>query len=94
MADVNKGVISALKENGSKAEVIPCSATDTVTIPLAVPDLLRGNLSTNTDVVYAMFDDNTGIILCRLDGKNTHTHEYTHGGTSSGKDETSAPIVK
>lgn len=91
---IDKGVISALKDGGSKAEVIPSTSKASVTVPLVVPDLLRGNLAVNTEVVYVMFDDNTGVILERLDGKNTHKHEYTHGGTSSGKDETSSPVVK
>ena len=90
---IDKGVICALKDGGSKVEVIPATSQGTVTVPLAVPDLLRGNLAVNTEVVYVMFDDNTGAILCRLDGKNAHTHEYTHGGLSSGKDETSGPVV-
>ena len=91
---IDKGVICALKDGGSKVEVIPATSQGTVTVPLAVPDLLRGNLVVNTEVVYVMFGDNTGAILCRLDGKNAHTHEYTHGGLSSGKDETSGPVVK
>ena len=91
---IDKGVICALKDGGSKVEVIPATSQGTVTVPLAVPDLLRGNLAVNTEVVYVMFDDNTGAILCRLDGKNEHTHEYTHGGLSSGKDETSGPVIK
>lgn len=92
MAEIDKGMISAFKDDGAKAEVIPSSAKDSVTAPLTVPMLLRGNLSVNTEVVYAMFEDNTGIIIDRLDGKNTHQHEYTHGGMSSGTDKTGGPI--
>ena len=92
MAEIDKGMISALKDDDTKAEVIPSNAKDSVTAPLTVPVLLRGNLSVNTEVVYAMFEDNTGIIIDRLDGKNTHKHEYTHGGLSSGTDKTGDPI--
>lgn len=92
MAEIDKGMISALKDGGTKAEVIPSNAKDSVTAPLTVPVLLRGNLSANTEVVYAMFEDNTGIIIDRLDGKNIHKHEYTHGGMSSGTDKTGGPI--
>lgn len=92
MTMIDKGVISALKDGGKKAEVIPSRSKNSVTAPLVVPDILRGNVQVKTEVVYVMFDDNTGIILDRLDGKNTHKHEYTHGGTSSGKDTTSVPV--
>ena len=89
---VDKGKISALKDEGATAEVIPSQSSTAVTTTLVVPQLLQGNLSVNTEVVYAVFDDNTGIILDRLDGKNTHKHNYTHGGTSSGSDTTSGPV--
>lgn len=89
---VDKGKISALKDGGTTAEVIPSQSSAAVTTTLTVPQLLQGNLSVNTEVVYAVFDDNTGIILDRLDGKNTHKHNYTHGGTSSGSDTTSGPV--
>ena len=91
---IDKGTVSALQEGGSKAEVVPSASGETVTIPLVVPDLLRANLAVGDEVVYATFADNTGIILERMDGKNTHKHKYTHGGTSSGDDETSGPVVK
>lgn len=89
---VDKGKISTLKDGGTTAEVIPSQSSSAVTTTLTVPQLLQGNLSANTEVVYAVFDDNTGIILDRLDGKNTHKHNYTHGGTSSGSDTTSGPV--
>lgn len=87
---IDKGKISVIK--GQKAEVIPSQAGSTVTPPLTIPDLLKGNLQVNTVVVYVVFDDNTGMILDRLDGKNTHKHEYTHGGMASGNDTTSGPV--
>lgn len=93
MSMIDKGVVSALKDGGTKAEVIPSQSQDTVTAPLTVPVLLRGNVPVNTEVVYVLFDDNTGMILDRLDGKNTHKHEYTHGGMSSGTDTTTAPVT-
>ena len=89
---IDKGKISALKEGGKKAEVIPSQSSQAVTTTLTVPMLLQGNIEVNTEVVYVVFDDNTGIVLDRLDGKNTHKHDYMHGGTSSGKDTTSGPV--
>lgn len=92
MALIDKGKISALKDGGNAAEVIPSQSSGAVTATLTVPQLLKGNIQVNTEVVYVMFDDNTGVILERMDGKNTHKHDYTHGGTSSGKDTTSEPV--
>lgn len=92
MAVIDKGKISALKDGGKMAEVIPSQSGQAVTTTLTVPVLLQGNLQVNTEVAYVTFEDNTGIILDRLDGQNTHKHEYTHGGTSSGTDTTTGPV--
>lgn len=92
MATIDKGKISALQDGGTTAEVIPSQSSQAVTTTLTVPTLLKGNLEVNTEVVYVMFEDNTGIILDRLDGQNTHKHEYTHGGISAGGDITSGPV--
>ena len=94
MATIDKGVVSALKDGGAKAEIIPSKSKASVTAPLVIDDLLRGNVAVNDEVVYVMFEDNTGVIFLRIDGKNNHKHTYTHGGTSSGNDETGAPVVK
>lgn len=87
---IDKGKISSIK--GQMAEVIPYQASITVTPQLTIPALLIGNLEVNTEVVYVMFEDNTGIILDRMDGKNTHKHEYTHSGLTTGNDITSGPV--
>lgn len=84
---IDKGIVSALQEGGSKAEVVPSASGDTVTMPLVVPDLLRDNLAVGDEVVYATFSDSTGIVLERMDGKNTHKHK------ASGID-TSGPVVE
>lgn len=76
---IDKGLISTLLDNGSMAEVIPSSSKDTVTAPLVVPDLLKGNLEVNAEVVFVMFGDNTGMIIDRLDGKNSHKHNNITG---------------
>jgi len=117
---VDKGVISALKEGGSKAEVIPATSKSSVTTLLAVSEMLIDFLEVGDEVVYAMFDDNTGLVFAKLDGTwshkvkgkievtekviaddvqtssvtslNGHKHNYTHGGTSSGADQTSGPV--
>ena len=87
---IDKGKISAIK--GDMAEVIPSQSSAAVTTTLKISDLLKGNLSVNTEVVYVMFEDNTGLIFERLDGKHTHKHKYTHAGLSSGEDTTGVPV--
>lgn len=117
---IDKGKISSLKNNGKIAEVIPSTAASTVTCQLVVSELLVKHVEVGDEVVYATFEDNTGIILAKMDGTwshkvdgkievtenviakdvrtsgvnslNGHKHNYTHGGTSSGSDQTSKPI--
>ena len=117
---VDKGKVSSLRNNGKIAEVIPSTAEAAVTCQLVVSELIQKHIDVGDEVVYATFEDNTGIVLAKMDGTwshkvdckieitdnviakdiqtsavqslNGHKHEYTHGGTSSGSDKTSAPI--
>lgn len=75
---IQKGKISTLEgktdRNGdvTTARVIPCTADGAVTRPLTIPWWLRGimgNLKPDDEVVYAVFEDGTGIILSRMDGE-------------------------
>lgn len=66
---IDKGTVSALVDGGKKAIVIPSMAKGTVTLPLIVSEMLIGFINVEDEVVYSTFDDNTGIILARLDGK-------------------------
>lgn len=75
---VQKGKISTLEgeldDNGNKvsARVVPNTTGSIVTRPLTIPWYLRGkmgNLTPGTEVAYAVFEDGTGIILSRMDGK-------------------------
>lgn len=75
---IQKGRISSIEgkedRNGDKiaARVIPCTADSIVTRPITIPWWLRGEmgkLEPGTDVVYAMFEDGSGVILSRLDGE-------------------------
>lgn len=76
MGQIEKGVILSLSGadangNNSKASVQSTTAKGTSTLPLTIPWWLRGsmgNLSKGTEVVYAVFDDATGVILSRMDG--------------------------
>ena len=78
MAEIQKGRISTIEgpadKNGNhtKARVIPAQADGVVTKPLVIASQLRGkagNLTKGTEVVFAVFPDQSGIILCRADGE-------------------------
>lgn len=78
MADIQKGKISTIEGpadangNNTRARVIPEQADGVVTKPLVIASQLRGksgNLSKGTEVVFAVFPDQSGIILCRADGE-------------------------
>lgn len=78
MADIQKGKISTIvgpndaNGNGTRARVIPEQADGIITKPLVISSLLRGkngNLTKGTEVVFALFSDQSGIILSRADGE-------------------------
>ena len=75
---IQKGKISTIEGpydsagNPTLARVIPDNNDGLVTRPLIINHLLRGasgNLKKGTSVVFAVFADNTGVILCRADGE-------------------------
>ncbi len=77
MSCIEKGIILTIEgeadrnENPTKARVQSKTAEGTTTLPLTIPWYLRGSmglLEKGTEVVYALFDDATGIILARMDG--------------------------
>ena len=68
---VSKGKISALHDGGKVAEVKPYTG-EIVTVRLVVPFFLFECLDIGMEVVYAMFDDNTGLVLARMDGEWNH----------------------
>lgn len=78
MANIQKGKISTIEgpadENGNytRARVIPEQADGVVTRPLVIASPLRGksgNLTKGTEIVFAVFPDQSGVILCRADGE-------------------------
>ena len=68
---VLKGKVSSVLNNGNMVTVAPY-AGGTVTAPLVVQFFLIGALPVNTPVIYTLFDDNTGIVLARMDGEWNH----------------------
>lgn len=71
MTDINKGEVSAIVDDGRKVNVKPYTG-EIVTVDLVVPFFLMGGLEVGMPVVYAAFDDNTGIVLARMDGEWSH----------------------
>ena len=78
MADIQKGKISTIEgpadENGNntRARVILEYADGVITRPLVILSQLRGkagNLTKGTEVVFAVFPDQSGVIFCRADGE-------------------------
>lgn len=65
---VQKGKVSAVL-NGGKAVTVTPYIGSTVTTPITVPVFLVGALPVGTPVAYVVFEDNTGIVLSRMDGE-------------------------
>lgn len=68
---VLKGKISDVLNEGTAVTVTPYGG-GVVTVALTVPFFLIGALDVNTPVVYTVFEDNTGLILARMDGAGNH----------------------
>lgn len=77
MSYIEKGIVLTIEgepdrnENMTQARVQSMTAEGTTTLPLTIPWYLRGSmgmLEKGTEVVYALFDDATGVILSRMDG--------------------------
>lgn len=74
---IGKGKISHITADG-KAVVIPGHTSKAVTFPLVIPASLEGGLRANDSVLYAMFDDNTGIVIGRMDGSGSGGQAITY----------------
>ena len=64
---VQKGKIAAVLDGGRSVTITPYSGS-TVSPAIAVPFFLVDALPVGTAVAYALFEDNTGIVLSRMDG--------------------------
>lgn len=64
-----KGKVSGILNGGTSVTVTPYGG-GVVTVPLTVPQSLSGRLPINTPVLYVTFEDNTGIVLSRMDGES------------------------
>lgn len=66
MRHIYKGKIASI--SGGSARVIPSDDTTRPTAYITIPQHLAGYLEKGTEVVYAEFDDATGLLLGRTDG--------------------------
>ena len=108
MGQIHKGRIATV--SGKNARVIPLDKEDKATAKLVVPWHLRGDtgdLKKDDEVVYAEFDDGTGILLGRMDGdwgeylpkldsdkitdSGVRLAKHKHGGVQSGSSNTGNP---
>ena len=69
---IEKGVISTVSADKKTVTAVPSFSDSPVTSDLAVPFFLLDALEIGMPVVYAQFPDNTGAVLCRLDGEWNH----------------------
>ena len=65
---IQKGKITAVLDGGKAVTITPYGGS-TVTTAITVPFFLIGALPVGTPVVFVYFEDNTGIVLCRMDGE-------------------------
>ena len=72
MGNVNKGPVSAIFDGGRMVTVKPYTG-EVVTVRLVVPFFLFDCLVVGMPVAYCTFQDNTGLILARMDGEWNHT---------------------
>lgn len=72
MAEIQKGKVSSITADDMRVSVTPYSG-GIVTPPLVVPFYLIGAVPVGTEVAYTIFDDNTGVIICRMDGGWNHS---------------------
>ncbi len=69
---IEKGVISTVSGDGKTATAIPSFSDAPVSAPLTIPFFLAGSLTPGMPVVYVQFEDNTGVVLVRMDGEWSH----------------------
>lgn len=71
MAKVIKGIILNIEADGTRARVRPCTEEGLVSRLVTIPWHMRGatgNLTKTTEVVFILFEDQSGILLSRMDG--------------------------
>ena len=75
---VHKGKVSTILDGGKSITATPY-AGGTVTAPLTVPFFLIDALPVGTPIAYVVFEDNTGVVLSRMDGEWNHSLQEVEG---------------
>lgn len=75
---VHKGKVSTILDGGKSVTATPY-AGGTVSAPLTVPFFLIDALPVGTPIAYVVFEDNTGVVLSRIDGDWNHTLQEVEG---------------
>lgn len=75
---VYKGKVSTILDGGKSVTATPY-AGGTVTAPLTVPFFLIDALPVGTPIAYVIFEDNTGVVLSRMDGEWNHSLQEVEG---------------
>ena len=75
---IQKGKVSTIMNGGKSITATPY-AGGTVTAPLTVPFFLIDALPVGTPIAYVVFEDNTGVVLSRMDGDWNHTLQEVEG---------------
>lgn len=95
MGEICKGTIAGVE--GNTARVIPVDAGTKPTTKITIPWHLRGsagNLTKGTAVIYAEFEDSTGLLLGRADGEwGAYLPSLTAGFVSVPKGDVTASGV-
>lgn len=95
MGQISKGTIASIE--GNTARVLPSDAGAKPTAKITIPWHLRGatgNLAKGVEVVYAEFDDSTGLLLGRADGEwGAYLPGLTAGSISVPKGDVTAKGV-
>ncbi len=66
MSNVLKGKINNIDTENRLARV-NTKNTNWISVPISIPEHININsLHKETDVAFVVFDDNTGVILCKL----------------------------
>ena len=79
ITDIRKGRISSVADDGKTVTVTPYNG-GIVTPSLTVQFFLIGAVPVGSEVLYVLFEDNTGSVIGRTDGEWNHSLQKVEGG--------------
>lgn len=72
MAQINKGLVSAIQDGGKSITAVISNAPGAVSCTLTVPFFLLECLEIGMPIAFVEFEDCTGLVLARMDGEWNH----------------------